>query len=216
MAYQILTIICLIVAALSVLFALKTLFNRSWFLGWLRGSSGFLLLFLAATAAIVALDLSTYRQLVKEQPIASLSFQKKAPQEFIVTLVEPSGKEREYTVAGDLWQLDARVIKWSKPLAGVGLSPGYRLGRLSGRFYSLEQERGEERTIYELHEKDYGVDIWTWFNKNPQFAWVDAVFGSATFLPMSDGALFTVNMSGTGLIARPLNDAAQNAVLEWQ
>ena len=44
---------------------------------------------------------------------------------------------------------------------------------------------------------------------------VDAYFGTATYLPMADGARFEVSLTRTALIARPLNDAAREAVGEW-
>lgn len=216
MAYHILTIICLVFAALSVLFALKTLFHRHWIVGWLRGTTGMLLIMLAIGSAVVALDISSYSQLEREQPIASLSFRKISQQKYLATIVEPNGKEREYTIYGDLWQIDARIIKWSKSIAGMGIKPGYRLGRLSGRYYSLEQERNGERAVYELHSKDFGIDVWGWLKQNPIVPWVDTLYGNATFLPMADGALFSINLSGTGLLARPLNEAAEKSVSQWQ
>jgi hypothetical protein len=44
---------------------------------------------------------------------------------------------------------------------------------------------------------------------------VDAVYGSATFLPMADKAAYAISASQTGLIARPLNEAARNAISGW-
>ena len=45
---------------------------------------------------------------------------------------------------------------------------------------------------------------------------VDATYGSATFLPMADGAIFSVSMGSSGLVARPLNDRADLALKEWE
>ena len=45
---------------------------------------------------------------------------------------------------------------------------------------------------------------------------VDAYYGTATYVPMADGARFEVNLSRDALIARPINDAARKAVGEWQ
>jgi hypothetical protein len=44
---------------------------------------------------------------------------------------------------------------------------------------------------------------------------VDAHFGTATYLPMANGAMFEVKMTRTGLIARPVNEEAKIAVGEW-
>ena len=53
-------------------------------------------------------------------------------------------------------------------------------------------------------------------NLSHHIAWVDAEYGSATFLPMADGALFTVKLSSTGLVARPENDRATIAIQDWE
>jgi len=44
---------------------------------------------------------------------------------------------------------------------------------------------------------------------------VDAHYGTATYLPMAHGAIFEVTMTRTGLIARPVNEAAREAVGDW-
>ena len=53
-------------------------------------------------------------------------------------------------------------------------------------------------------------------DKVQAFAWFDAEYGSATFLPMADGALFTIQLTNNGLIARPENDRAIIAIKEWE
>ena len=37
--------------------------------------------------------------------------------------------------------------------------------------------------------------------------WADALYGSAVYVPMSDGARYQVVVSQSGLVARPLNEA---------
>ena len=97
------------------------------------------------------------------------------------------------------------------------LAPGYRLDRLSGRYYSLEEENSSPRTIYSLTSSSGVIDVWQWLHEYG-LAWniIDASYGSATYLPMEDGALFSVSLSANGLIARPLNDRAQAAVDRWK
>src|SRR5690625_5714508 len=59
------------------------------------------------------------------------------------------GTEQEFDLRGDQWQLDARIIKWQGFVAAMGVKPGYRLDRISGRYYTLEDERSarsEEHT----------------------------------------------------------------------
>ena len=59
-------------------------------------------------------------------------------------------------------------------------------------------------------------DLWQFANEYQDWLqWVDAVYGSAVFLPMSDGAKYSISISRTGLIARPVNDEARKAVSQW-
>lgn len=217
MVYTALAGLIIIVAFVVVLLAGKLLFKGSWFLGWLRGMLGTALLVAAVVLMLTALDFYSYKQLSREQAIANLSFTKTGPQDFQVSLVDSSGIEQVHAIKGDLWQLDARIFKWSKTLASLGLKSGYRLDRLSGRYYSLEKEQSEPRTVYQLGSSKSTLDVWAWLQKNGQYlAIIDASYGSATYLPMADGALFTVSLSNTGLLARPLNDRAKAAVDAWE
>ena len=65
-----------------------------------------------------------------------------------------------FMLAGDEWQLDARVLKWKGWANLLGLDAQYRLERVSGRYRDIEQERNDERTVYALSENP-GVDLWT-------------------------------------------------------
>lgn len=217
MVYTILAGVIIAIALVTVFFAGRLLFKGTWILGWLRGMAGIVLLLGSAVMAFGAFDFYSYKQLSKEQTIASISFTKIEPQKYQVSLVDSEGVEQIFELNGDLWQLDARIIKWNKLFAGAGLAPGYRLDRLSGRYYALEEETSGKRTVYDLGNSKSVIDLWSWarqFSKNITI--VDASYGSATYLPMEDGALFSVILSGTGLLARPLNESAELAVNRWK
>lgn len=213
------TLLSVVVAALGLLlayWALRLLVRGRWLRGFIRGLFGVALLLMALVFALVALDLSSYHQLQSEEPVATLSFRQGGPQAFEATLVRPDGREQAFELRGDQWQLDARIIRWQRPLTGF-IRPGYRLDRLSGRYYSLEDERRAERTLYNLDQSDWGADLWRWINRSPEwFPAVEARYGSATFVPMADNALFEVRLSGSGLTAYPLNEPARQAVSVWE
>lgn len=217
MAYTALTALLIIVALVVVLFAARLLLKGSWLLGWLRGMLGLALVAIAVMFTMAALDFYSYKQLSKEETVATLGFTEVAPQQFDVSLVDESGVEQTFEIYGDLWQLDARIIKWANGLTGIGLTPGYRLDRLSGRYYSLEKEQKSPRTVHQLGASKSLFDTWSWLREyGSGVSVVDASYGSATYLPMADGALFAVSLTNTGLIARPLNDRAKAAVDNWQ
>lgn len=217
MFYSVLAIAISIVGLAVVAISLRILIRRGWLLGWLRGMSGLVLVGSGLILALAAFDLYSYRQIVAEKSVATISFEQMGPQRFRAILVDSNGRESRYELAGDQWQLDARVIKWPNALAALGIKPGYRLDRISGRYYSLEHERSAERTVYALNESQMGVDVWAFFHGSESMPPViDAVYGSATFVPMADDALYEILLSHTGLLARPLNEPAQAAVADWQ
>jgi hypothetical protein len=173
---------------------------------------GFLLLACAALFFVVSLNLHTYARLTYEQPIAEIVFEGRAPQSYRATLTRmPGGEMQIFMLSGDEWQLDARVLKWKGWANLLGLDAQYRLERVGGRYRDIEQERHAERTVYSLSENP-GVDLWEMSTKYPRWLpFVDAIYGSATYMPMSEGARYRVSLTQSGLIARPLNSQAELA-----
>jgi hypothetical protein len=178
---------------------------------------GLLLLAIAAVLFVVSVNLHTYARLTHEEPVAEIVFEAREPQHYRATLAQvPSGEIQMFMLAGDEWQLDARVLKWKGWANVIGLDAQYRLERVSGRYRDIEQERRDERTVYALSENP-GVDLWTLSTSHPRWLpFVDAVYGSATYLPMADGARFEVSITQSGLVARPMNDAAKTAAGSWK
>lgn len=192
------------------------LMRQSWFMQWLKGTFGLLLVALAIYLSFFAFNLYGYHQLMEEEPVATVSFREIDDQEFQATVSRTgSDDKRDFRLRGDLWQLDARIIKWKGIFSLLGVHPGYQLDRIAGRYISLEAERSSERTVYSLHRKGVGFDLW----ESARNGWnplVDARYGSATYLPMADGAIFEVTLSSTGLVGRPLNDSAEEAMGTWE
>jgi hypothetical protein len=180
-----------------------------------HGLSSLALFLAAAVIALLGLNLLTYDRLTREQPAVRARFARAAEQQFNATLVYPSGEVQGFVLRGDEWQIDARVLKWRGIANILSFDTAYRLERISGRYKDLDRERTAARTVYALHPPER-VDTWallrTW---HEYFPWADALYGSATFLPMADGAAYEVTVSQSGLVARPLNEAARLAVGAW-
>lgn len=177
-------------------------------------SAALLALGLALGAA--GLNLHTYQRLTSERDVAQIEFRQLGPQRFHARIHYPdSGRYREIELHGDAWQIDARVLKWSGPALLAGLDSGYRLERISGRYEDIEAERTRPRSAHQLAENP-GLDVWSLSRRYERWLpWVDARYGSATYLPMRDGAAYQVQMTQTGLMARPLNDSGRQAVDNW-
>lgn len=210
MNFGLVSIVLLALSALLIIASVKLLFKRHWFLPFLRGFGGFALLLLAVFIILSGLNIATYNQLKEGQSIANISFSQTGPQEFTATLVNvSSGSQKHYTISGDMWQVDARIMR----LALVA-QPYYKLDRISGRYYSIEQERVSRRTVHSLADENVGIDLWSLF-KGRSLAIVSADYGSATYSPMADNAVFAIELGVNGLQTKPVNDAARQIVNEW-
>jgi hypothetical protein len=218
MFFNILAIIIVVISLLVLYSGLRMLIRKGWIIAWMRGMLGLCLLGVSIVLVLVALDLFSYEQLSREKSVGTISFSKTGERTYTAyVLLNGDTEERQFVLKGDQWQMDARVIRWTGLVQALGAKPGYRLDRLSGRYYSLEDERSAERTVYELSDGGYGVDFWRWVQEHGQYMpWVEAVYGSATYVPMADGALYEVTLTSSGLAARALNDTARSAISLWQ
>lgn len=217
MFYYFIAAVITVCALIAVYLAIKLLTNAQWILGWLKGMAGLSLLFVGVLLVLVAFDFIGYKQVLNDKPLATISFERLGAQSYRAILVESDGRERRFDLSGDQWQLDARIVRWSNFIAAWGAKPAYRLDRLGGRYFSLEKERQNNRSVFSLmDESAMVVDVWPVLLESSHWLPIDAQYGSATYLPMEDGALYTVSLSASGLVAKPLNERAQEAVNRWQ
>ena len=208
-------IVFAILGVILFILGIQRLWRRKVLTGSLEGLVGLLLLAIAALMAAISINLYTYDRLTHESTIAEVSFHEIGPQHFgAAVLLKKNTKILD--LRGDEWQIDARVLKWRGMAVLIGFDTLYRLDRLSGRYREITQERTGLHTVYSLSEEQ-GLDLWMIGRRYAHWIpWVDAVYGSATYMPMVDGASYTVSVSSTGLLARPSNDIARKAVGEWR
>ena len=208
-------IVFAVLGVILFVLGIQRVWRRGVLTGSLEGLVGLLLLAVAALMAAISINLYTYDRLTHESKIAEISFREIGPQHFgAIVLFKNNTKILD--LRGDEWQIDARVLKWRGMAVLIGFDTLYRLDRLSGRYRDITQERTGLRTVHSLREEQ-GLDLWMIGRRYAHWIpWVDAVYGSATYMPMVDGASYTVSISSTGLLARPSNDIARKAIGEWR
>src|ERR1700691_46090 len=207
--------VLLLLSLLCFIAAIRRLRRRRLTGGAVGGATALVLFLLAAGAGLIAVDLQTYQRLTYEKPAAELQLTRTGEREFNAVLTYPTGEHAGFTLHGDDWQIDARVLKWHGIADLLGFNAAYRLERISGRYASIEDEQRQPRSVYSLNPPER-VDLWSLVRSYRSWVpWVDALYGSATYLPMADGALYQINVSQSRLIARPLNQAAREAVGNW-
>ncbi|HEX3949473.1 MAG TPA: hypothetical protein VHW95_06455 [Steroidobacteraceae bacterium] len=215
MTFTALIAVCALFGVLFFIAAIRRLRRRRVLGGMMHGGAALVFFLAAACALLIGTNLRSYQRLSYEQPAGELQFTKQGDRQFEAKLSYPDGERASFPLRGDEWQVDARVLKWHAFANLVGFDAAYRLERISGRYTHIEDERSQPRTVYELHSPGR-IDPWELVHRyRSWFPWMDALYGSATFLPMADGALYEIKVSQSGLIARPLNQAARDAVGSW-
>lgn len=171
---------------------------------------------LGGMGLILLTSIYSYEQLTAERVVGRIEFTELGPGEYSARLMIDGEIDRLLPMLGDEWQIDARVVTWKPPATILGLDPIYQLERLSGRYSDIAREVTEPRTVHALGGEN-PLDVWNVARRFPSLTpGVDAYYGTATYVPMADGARFEVSLSRDALIARPVNDAAREAVGDWQ
>ena len=205
-----LAIAALVVGALGALFLLGAIIAlfRARALGFaMRVLAATALLALGALFGAIAIGTQGYRALTREDLAARIVVQPTGAQRFSATVRFADGREASYDLAGDEIYVDAHILKW-RPLANVlGLHTAYELGRLAGRYRELGEERRAPRTVYSLGT-ERPLDLFSLRQRHAFLApLVDAQYGSATFVPVTERAELEVRVSTTGLLMRELGAA---------
>jgi hypothetical protein len=206
----------LLVAVPLELAALRRLRRLQLARGTMFFLSGGFVLVLAGAAALVVMNLHTYARLTHEQEAARVSMRQLSERRYVLSLQPTNAPARHFELRGDEWQIDARVLKWRGVGNLLGFDTVYRLERLSGRYGDITAERAAPRTVFSLSEEP-GLDFWTLARRyHAYMPLADALYGSAAYVPMAEGAEYAVSVSSTGLVVRPGNDAARKAIGGWK
>ena len=131
----------------------------------LYGLQGIVVFLFLMIILLIFSNLNTYQRLTHENEIVEVLIRKLARQKYQLVLIYPqrAGQNDEseyYSLYGDEWQLDARVIKWKGWANVIGLDSYYQLDRLSGRYANIEQANTSPPSAHQLTGQQKGINIW--------------------------------------------------------
>lgn len=155
----------------------------------------------------------SFHRLSLEEPIGELTIEQTASQQFTLRLLRPNQDPQVFTLSGDEWQIDARILKWHTWVNVLGLHTLYRLERLGSRYHSIEQTNQTTPSVYSLVEQSPNLSL------RQLYQWIplaDAYYGNSTYMPLGHGARYQITISTTGVIARPSNASAEALLRRWQ
>lgn len=170
-------------------------------------------------AGLIGLNIQAYSRLTYEVPLAEVSVHAVNPSQKIYSIavkrLDGSGRVQNCTLQGDAWELGGRFQRW-KPWANeLGLNATYTLDQLSNRYYSATEANGRPITACDINGpapkvNQYLPDSWVRWLMGHMLV-EERMFGSASYMPMVDGAVYRVIATQFGFNAEPANDIAQRA-----
>ena len=204
------------IAIVMIAFAVNRISQRRFLAGAIYGFQSLILLFAFIILLLLFSNLNTYNRLTAERDIAHISVTKIAEQQFQVTLDTGDNPIKKYNLSGDEWRLEVRIIKWKGWANMIGLDSYYQLDRLSGRYQDISEANALQPAAYQITGPEKGLSIWKLKRlMDAKLTFLDAYFGQSVFMPMRHLARYRVAISQTGLVARPVNEVARQAMTAW-
>lgn len=207
------------VAAFGVLFVLSGIghvFGGRAGAGGARLIIGAPLAVIGLALSLLALNTQTMARLSHEGDVADVSIKAVDPANKVydVTVVRRDGANVTQTcrIQGDEWEMSGRVQKW-KPWANtLGLDATYDLDQLTNKYFTAGTANGQPITACDLKGppplvNQYVPSNWLFWVTSKSYT-EQRRFGSASYMPLADGATYKVVMTQSGLNAEPTNNAA--------
>ena len=209
----------LAVAVLAIVFLLLAVFHvaRGRFShGGLHAGSGVVLGLVALCGGLIVLSTQTYARLTAERPVAEVTVASLHPalQTYRVTVRRLDGTNlvTDCPVQGDEWLMSAAVQTWRPWVNILGLDSTYTLDQVSNKYFSAARGNGRRITACDLEGAPpawlpSGLSRWLMDRARAS----QRHFGSAVYMPLSDGAIYRVVMTRNGLSAGAVNPIARDA-----
>ncbi|HOJ61987.1 MAG TPA: hypothetical protein PK878_17020 [bacterium] len=176
------------------------------------GLTTLIFFFAGMTFMNLALFLQSYRTYVVGHPIASVAVERQDGDGGFYLRVKELGTplshtvqpfEQEYHLKGERWMLEGHLIRFHPLLSFFGFKPVYQLTRIQGSYYSIDEERTKERTVYPLVDRA-DEQWWRWIYKNRKsIPLLDMVSGSAVSQDAEEGSKYVVTVVPTGFTLQP-------------
>lgn len=208
------------------LFGLRRLFGLTWTWPFIFIKTT-LYITLSFLCLVFANQLSQFFPIFGQKPIVTVSMNQLQGKNYKLHVFDGANPEQEkmqntinqnvdgFLINGDQWQLEMRVLTWHPLLAELGLQPLYKLERLSGRYQSIEDEKGLSRSLYQLEKSGFSDGYWQMLLPYLHDSLINSYYGTSVFAPMAEAAQYGVFLNRGGADLKPLNEQAKQALRGW-
>ncbi len=169
--------------------------------------SGLILFFAGLAFLNFAFFLHSYRTFTIGEPVARVIVLPGDSENTYKVQIQELGKQvsdnkipsrKEFVLSGDRWTLEGNIIRYRSWVSFLGLKPVYQLTRLQGGYFSTQDEKTKDRTVYSLVERPT-ENWWRWmYEHGDSIPLVKMVYGSAVSQLMKEGYRFDVSVLPTG------------------
>ena len=174
------------------------------------------LFFLFVSMLLLFSNLHTYSRLIAEQDVAEVLVKKVTDGKYQLEVAFGHDQTGVFLINGDEWQLDVRIIKWKSWANLIGLDSYFQLDRISGRYKEIDQANANQTTAYKILKEERGLSLWKLKRLiGKRLAFLDTYFGQSVFMPMQHLAEYKLSITQSGLVARPSNEIAKQALEAW-
>ena len=193
---------CIVFALLLLRSALSSWRDRRRVGAFVAVLSAALCLALAALCGTISIGIRGYSALTQEVLAATIKTDPLGPQHFRATVTLADSSLHMFDLAGDAVYVDAHILKWRPIVNLLGLHTAYELDRIAGRYRALGDEQTHARTVYSV-ARAKPIDMFDLARRYWLLSpLVDAQYGSATFINVTEPATYEVRVSTTGLLVR--------------
>ena len=168
-----------------------------------------LLLAVIAGLAVWA-GLRSFRVFLEEELVAVVQCEPAPADARYKFLLEVTQMERglpvrreKFPMTGDQWNVGGDLLKWKPWAAFLGAKRLHKLTRLSSRYDQAKDELEQPRCVYDLNG---GTNLfWRCLRRwGVSLPFVDAVYGSAAYVPVQPRKRWGVYVTHSGYLIRPL------------
>jgi hypothetical protein len=169
----------------------------------------FVIIFALVSAIFILLyaTLRGYENFAYSKPVFSIECPIKEDDSFVLEFV-PLDREvnevRSYLIKGQQFVVEGHIVRWENFFVTVGMKPLYQVTRLTGRYVSINDEKGKERSVYEIGEE---TKMWRWLMQyGEKIPGIDAVYGTSSFKDAFENKKYIVNIVHNAFVIKEQNN----------
>jgi hypothetical protein len=165
------------------------------------------LLFFALSVFLTGAVLRTYTAFARQDLVGRLEcLQTNPAAKLLVVRLAPVVRGRElpaqtFTLPGEQWEINARILKWTPQANLLGLHTAYRLNLIKGVYLDAS---GENQGPHQAYALSPGQDwVWSFLTRYGKYLpFVEAVYGNAVSNSISPGERYEIYVTTSGLSAQ--------------